>query len=354
MIEDAQGNLLNAEAEALVNTVNCVGVMGKGIALQFKQAYPEMNKAYEKACERGEVVPGTVQVWPTGQLNGPKYVINFPTKREWFRKSSYADIESGLVSLVTEVRRLGIASIALPPLGCGNGGLSWAKVRPMIAKAFEALPQVRVVLFAPAGAPATADRIINTERPKLTRARALFIAAIDRYSVLAYQITLLEIQKLAYFLQEAGEPLRLKHKKAAYGPYADNLNKVLETLEGHYIQGFDGERSPEKEIALSEGATTEAAAFLKDHSEALARLERVGTLIEGFETPYGMELLASVHFVAVRDEARATNADEAVAKVHAWNDRKKATMKPEHIQLAWSHLRSEGWISVRGTLTAAE
>ncbi|MBK8915706.1 MAG: macro domain-containing protein [Phycisphaerales bacterium] len=344
MIEDARGNLLNAEAEALVNTVNCVGVMGKGIALQFKQAYPEMNKAYERACERGEVVPGRVQVWPTGQLSGPKYIINFPTKREWFRKSSYGDIQSGLISLVAVVRRLGIASIAVPPLGCGNGGLSWAKVRPMIVEAFAALPEVRVLLFAPAGAPATTERVIKTERPKLTRARALFIAAIDRYSVLAYQITLLEIQKLAYFLQEAGEPLRLKHAKAPYGPYADNLNKVLETLEGHYISGFDGERSPEKEITLSEGATTEAAAFLKDEADARTRLDRVGRLIEGFETPYGMELLSSVHYVAVRDNVRATSAEDAVVRVHAWNDRKKATMKPEHIRIAWSHLQGDGWI----------
>lgn len=345
MIEDAQGNLLNAEAEALVNTVNCVGVMGKGIALQFKQAYPAMNKAYEKTCERGEMVPGRVQVWPTGQLSGPKYIINFPTKREWFRKSSYGDIKSGLVSLVAEVRRLGIMSIAVPPLGCGNGGLSWAKVRPMIVEAFASLPEVRVLLFAPIGAPVPTERVIKTERPKLTRARALFIAAIERYSVLAYQVTLLEIQKLAYFLQEAGEPLRLKHVKAQYGPYDDRLNKVLETLEGHFITGFDGERSPEKEIVLKEGATSAAVAILKDKDDAMARLDRVGRLIEGFETPYGMELLSSVHFVAVRDSALATSAEDAVVKVHAWNDRKKATLKPEHIRLAYSHLKSLGWLN---------
>jgi len=354
VIEETQGNLLNAEAEALVNTVNCVGVMGKGIALQFKQAYPEMGKAYEKACEQGEITPGRVQVWHTGALSGPKYIINFPTKREWFRKSSYADIQSGLVSLVEQIKRLGITSIAVPPLGCGNGGLSWDKVRPMILEAFAAVPAVRVLLFAPVGAPATAERVIRTKRPNLTRARALFISAIDRYSVLAYQITLLEVQKLAYFLQEAGEPLRLKHSKAQYGPYADNLNKVLETLEGHYISGFDGERSPEREITLSEGATAEAVAFLKNEMDAQSRLDRVGRLIEGFETPYGMELLSSVHFVAVRDEARATDAGDAVTKVHAWSDRKRATMKPEHIRLAWAHLESEGWIPASKNATAAE
>lgn len=345
MIEDAHGNLLQAEADALVNTVNCVGAMGKGIALQFKQAYPEMAKVYERACARGEVVPGRVQVWPTGQLSGPKYIINFPTKREWFRKSSYTDIQSGLVSLVAEVQGLGLESVAVPPLGCGNGGLSWDRVRPMIVQAFASLPEVRVLLFAPSGAPAAASRVINTKRPSMNRSRALFIAAIDRYSVLAYEITLLEIQKLAYFLQEAGEPLRLKYEKAQYGPYSDNLNKVLEILEGHFIAGFDGERNPKKSIALAADATAEAKVFLAGQADAQTRLDRVGRLIEGFETPYGMELLSSVHFVAVRDSDRAIDAADAVRKVHAWNPRKKATMSADHIRLAWTHLLSEGWMA---------
>lgn len=344
MIENAQGNLLQASAEALVNTVNCEGVMGKGIALQFKQAYPEMAKAYEKACERGQVMPGRMQVWETGSLSGPKYIINFPTKREWYRKSRYEDIQSGLAALVAEIQRLGIASIAVPPLGCGNGGLSWAKVRPMIESAFAALPGVRVLLFAPAGAPSTAERVVNTEKPKLTRARALFLAAIDRYSVLAYSITLLEIQKLAYFLQEAGEPLRLKFEKAHYGPYADNLNKVLEVLEGHYTHGFDGERSPEKEITLGADAAKDAGVFLAAETDAQPRLSRVAELIEGFETPYGMELLSSVHYVATHEAARATSADEAVQLVHGWNAHKQQAMSDEHIRLAWDHLRAREWI----------
>lgn len=344
MIEIAQGNLLHADADALVNTVNCEGVMGKGIALQFKQAYPEMAKVYEKACERGEVSPGRMLVWPTGAFHGPKCIINFPTKREWYKKSRYEDIERGLVGLVAEVRRLGIRSIAVPPLGCGNGGLAWRKVRPMIETAFAALPDVHVLLFAPAGSPATADRVVNTERPKLTRARSLFLAAIDRYSILAYSITLLEIQKLAYFLQEAGEPLRLKFQKAPYGPYADNLNKVLEVLEGHFVHGFDGERSPEKEIALAEGAAAEASDFLAREPDAQPRLSRVAQLIEGFETPYGMELLSSVHFVATNDSNQVSNEEEAIRLVHEWNDHKRHMMSGDHIRLAWNHLRDQGWI----------
>ncbi|MEM1165517.1 MAG: macro domain-containing protein [Planctomycetota bacterium] len=343
MIEDAKGNLLHADADALVNTVNCVGVMGKGIALQFKQAFPDMNKVYEKACKRGEIVPGRVHVWETGSLTGPQYIINFPTKREWYTKSRYADIESGLESLVGEIRRMHIESIAVPPLGCGNGGLAWSKVRPMIEEAFAALPGVRVLLYAPTGAPSTEDRVIRTKRPKLTRARALFISAIDRYSVLAYRVTLLEVQKLAYFLQEAGEPLRLSYKAKRYGPYAEALNKVLETLEGHYIRGFDGERAPSKELSLVDGAVRDADALLSGNPDAVDRLRRMGTLIEGFETPYGMELLSSVHYVTVHGEPRAADIDEAVDRVHAWSPRKAKTMKPQHIRLAWEHLNEHGW-----------
>jgi O-acetyl-ADP-ribose deacetylase (regulator of RNase III) len=343
MIENTKGNVLLAEAEALVNTVNCVGVMGKGIALQFKQAWPAMAEEYERLCRRGEMRPGQVQVWETRTLHGPKYIINFPTKREWFRRSVYADIASGLESLIQEIRERQIRSVAVPALGCGNGGLAWTKVRPMIEGAFAELPGVHVLLFGPGEEPPAESRVIRTERPALTKARALFIAAIDRYGALAYQVTQLEIQKLAYFLQEAGEPLRLRMQKGLYGPYADNLNKVLETLEGHYIRGYDGSRKPDRAIALTDTAASEAAEFLSKEPEARARLERVGELIEGFETPYGMELLSSVHYVVAHERPPATTADEALALVHDWNERKRKLLAAEHIHVAWDHLRSVGW-----------
>jgi O-acetyl-ADP-ribose deacetylase (regulator of RNase III) len=343
VIKNATGNVLLADAEALVNTVNCVGVMGKGIALQFKQAWPAMAEEYERLCRRGEMKPGQVQVWETRTLHGPKYIINFPTKRDWFKKSQYADIASGLESLVNEIRERQIGSVAVPALGCGAGGLTWAKVRPMIEDAFAELPGVEVMLYGPGKEPSSEGRVVRTKRPALTRARALFIAAIDRYSALAYQVTQLEIQKLAYFLQEAGEPLRLKTQKGLYGPYADNLNKVLETLEGHYIRGYDGNRKPDKEIVLTDSAASEAAEFLSRQPDARARLERVGELIEGFETPYGMELLSSVHYVAAHESPSANSADEAVAMVHAWNNRKRDLLASDHIRVAWDHLRSTGW-----------
>lgn len=149
MIERAHGNLLLADAEALVNAVNTDGYMGKGIALQFKMAYPDNFAAYRRACDQGELQPGRMLVYETGRLGNPRFIINFPTKRHWREKSRLEDIESGLQDLIIQVRRLGIRSIAIPPLGCGLGGLDWDVVRPLIQQAFREMPEVRVLLFEP-------------------------------------------------------------------------------------------------------------------------------------------------------------------------------------------------------------
>jgi O-acetyl-ADP-ribose deacetylase (regulator of RNase III) len=149
MIELRRGDLLKQNAEALVNAVNCVGVMGRGIALQFRQAFPENFKIYEAACKRGEVKPGEMLVFDTHQVTNPRYIINFPTKRHWRDQSRITDIESGLEALVEEVHDRGISSIAVPALGCGLGGLKWSEVRPRIEKAFAKVPDVQVWLFEP-------------------------------------------------------------------------------------------------------------------------------------------------------------------------------------------------------------
>ena len=348
MIEIGKGNVLEADAEALVNTVNCVGLMGKGIALQFKQAYPANFRAYEAACRAGEVAPGRMFIFDNGRLTNPRYVINFPTKRHWRGKSRLGDIHSGLEALVADVRRLGICSIAVPPLGCGLGGLDWGKVRPMIEQAFSRLPDVRVLLFEPTGTPDAKAMPVRTAHPHMTTARALFIKLMDAYAALGYSRTLLEVHKLAYFLQEAGEPLRLKYEAGHYGPYAANLNKVLEVMEGHFVRGYGDSQKPDAEIDLLPGAVEEATAYLAGRFESLARLERVTRLIEGFETPYGMELLASVHWVSHRGGpggyGPAPNAETAIAQMHAWNPRKQQVFKPEHIRTAWNHLDQGGWM----------
>jgi O-acetyl-ADP-ribose deacetylase (regulator of RNase III) len=278
MIQEIKGNIIKIDAEALVNTVNCVGIMGKGIALQFKQAFPENFKAYEKACSKDEVKPGKMFVYETGTIFNPKLIINFPTKRHWKGNSRIEDIESGLKSLIEEIQKREIQSIAVPPLGCGNGGLDWNVVRPMIVSAFEKVPNVQMFLMEPAGAPEARTMPVRTKPAEMTVARALFIKVIDQYLALAYRLTLLEIQKLAYFLQESGEKLKLNYEKGLYGPFAPNLNKVLERVEGHFTRGYGDSQKPDAELELLPNAVKQAEAFLTPFPDSLKRLERVAQL----------------------------------------------------------------------------
>ena len=347
LIDEAKGNLLRADADALVNTVNCVGFMGKGIALQFKQAYPQNFDAYRRACKSGEVRPGSMFVVETGSLISPRYIINFPTKRHWRGNSRIEDIRSGLLALVREVREREIQSVALPPLGCGNGGLDWADVRPLIEAAIADAPDVRWILFAPVETPDAKSMPVRTARPSMTPARALFIKLIERYSVHSYRRSLLEIQKLAYLLQESGEPLRLKYEAGHYGPYADNLNKVLERIEGHFTRGYGDSQNPNAQIELLSGAVEEANAVLSRMPESRARLERVSSLIDGFETPYGMELLATVHWVVTRMPNLDAQEDAVIEAVHEWSPRKANTLQPKHIRIAYDRLLACGWLDDR-------
>lgn len=342
-IELGQGNLLKADVDALVNTVNAEGVMGKGIALQFKKAFPDNFSAYERACKAGEVAPGRMHV--VRRVASPRFIINFPTKKQWRRPSKLEYIRDGLVDLVDQVRKLGIRSIAVPPLGCGNGGLDWSDVRPLIVAAFEVLPEVRVVLFEPAGAPAPSEIIDRRAKPAMTEARAALLSLMGQYVETGYEyrLSLLEVQKLAYFLQEAGQNLRLVYRPYLYGPYADDLRKALRNIEGHYTRGLgDGENSPETPIELLPNAVEEARAFLADHPDSERRRQRVAELIEGFETPLGMELLGTVHWV-MRHDANPEDPDEVVAKVQAWSARKCSQMKDGQVRAAWKRLHDQGW-----------
>ena len=346
MIDLVAGNLLEADAEALVNSVNTVGVMGKGVALQFRQAFPDNYAAYVRACKHNEVKPGLMFVVPSGTLGNPRYIINFPTKRHWRQKSRLSDIRLGLVDLVDVIKKLGIKSVALPPLGCGNGGLDWDDVRPAIEEALHPLAaDVNVLLFKPAGAPDPATMPVATLRPNMTPGRAGLLGVLGDYVVPGYRLALLEIQKLAYFLQAADQPLDLDYVKHKYGPYAEKLNHVLQRMEGHFIRGY-GDRSSNlgAQINLIEDAVTQARDFLANDPDTLSRFERVKRLIEGYETPYGLELLATVHWVATRiNILAASDVSQAVEGVHRWNKRKEDLFPGEHIRLAWGRLASQGW-----------
>ena len=345
MIEFKNGNIFEDEAEALVNTVNCVGVMGRGIALQFKKRYPENFASYEKACREKEIQPGKMFVFETGNMMNPQYIINFPTKRHWRGASRLEDIESGLVDLVKVIRERSIASIAIPPLGCGLGGLDWQLVRERMENAFHDLESVRFYLYPPNGSPAATEMARNCTVPAMTSGRAAMIELIKRYldGLLDPFITLLEVHKLLYFLQYSGEKLRLNYVKGPYGPYTDNLRHVLHRVEGYFISGYaDGGDAPDKQLQLVPGAEEEAKEFLRQHApETCLRINRVATLVDGFETPFGLELLATVHWVIVNESAHSIR--DVIRLVYSWNAHKRQ-FSERQINLAINRLAQNDWI----------
>ena len=345
MIQLEQGDILRADAEALVNTVNCVGVMGRGVALQFRKAFPENFNEYKASCDREELQPGRMLVHDLGRLVNPRYIINFPTKRHWKGKSRLEYVEAGLSALVEEVSKRGIRSLALPPLGCGLGGLDWKDVRPRIERAFREFFDVRVLLFEPKGTPEPEKMVKEKAVPKMTKGRASLLGLMRRYlaAVMDPVVSLLEIHKLLYFMQEAGEDLRLRYKKGLYGPYAENLRHVLSRIEGHFVIGYGaGDDRPDTQIEALPGVSEQAERYLATHPETRDRFDRVADLINGFETPFGMELLSTVHWVASREGS--TNIDHVIEKTYAWNDRKRIFTE-SHIGTAWSVLDRQGWLT---------
>lgn len=347
VIREAKGNLLAADTDALVNTVNTVGVMGKGIALQFKRAYPDMYKAYARAAKAGDVVPGRMFVWHTEAMTGPKLVINFPTKRHWRSPSLLTDIRAGLEDLARVVADSGIHSIAVPPLGCGNGGLNWGEVRPLIIEALGELP-VEIVLYPPNGAPRAAEMVEHRQKPKMSAGRAALLGLMSRYRQVTLEApSIIEVQKLMYFLQEAGEPLRLNYVKGIYGPYADNLRQVLTQLEGHYISGFgDGSAkvNEAEPLDLLDDGGAEASELVASTVGMTERLELVMAVIMGFESAYGLELLASVYWVANHDQGAAESPALATELISGWTPRKSWLFTPEHVRRAWETLHEQGWL----------
>lgn len=316
MIRYARGNLLEAEVEALVNTVNTVGIMGKGIALMFKEAFPENFRLYAGACKRGEVELGRMFVTQRSALTGPRWIINFPTKKHWRDRTQLAWVRSGLEDLRRVLLEKQIRSLALPPLGCGNGGLDWAKVRPLIEQVLGDLASVEVLVFEPTDRYQNVAKRVGVET--LTPARALIAELVRRYWILGIECSMLEIQKLAWFLdrqiqlQGLRSPLQLEFLAHKYGPYADRLRHVLDGLDGSYLRSEVRipDAKPTDVIAFDDTKRERVDLYLKTEAgEYLPALEGASATIEGFESPLGMELLATVDWLLCREGRRAEVGD---------------------------------------------
>jgi O-acetyl-ADP-ribose deacetylase (regulator of RNase III) len=325
MITFTTGNLLESKAEALVNTVNTVGVMGKGIALMFKEAFPENLARYEAACKLKEIAVGRMFVTRRDNLIGPKWIINFPTKKHWRHRSKIEWIVDGLEDLKRIITENNIHSIAMPPLGSGNGGLDWYAVRPKIESALGGLQEVDVIVFEPTSQYQNLSKRSGVE--KLTPARALVVELVRRYWILGIECTLLEIQKLAYLLErnilERGlaNPLNLQFSADRYGPYADRLKHLLNNLDGSYLHCEErlADAGPFDAIRFDDTKKDKVAAFLATTEAKAYRqaLEDTTKTIDGFESPLGMELLATVDWILHHDPTKPS-IDSIKAALRNW------------------------------------
>jgi O-acetyl-ADP-ribose deacetylase (regulator of RNase III) len=325
MLKLIQGNLLLARTEAVVNTVNTVGVMGKGIALAVKETYPLAFSEYEAACRAGHVQIGRMFVSENKTLDGPRWIIHFPTKKHWRNPSKLEWIEAGLADLRNLILERGIHSIAVPPLGCGQGGLAWSDVRPLIESALGNLPDVEVQLFEPTATYHTPRKRSGGE--KLTPARALVSEAVRRYAVLGIECSYLEVQKLAYFLERCvqmlnlKDPLRMSFKADRYGPYSDRLRHLLNELDGAWLVSEKrlADAGPMDRIHFRDDRREELAEYFKSDMAADYRpvLDQLSNIIDGFESPLGMELLATVDWLLVRENAEA-NIEGIRRALAAW------------------------------------
>lgn len=313
MIHYTQGNLLEADVDALVNTVNTVGVMGKGIALMFKERFPKNMQAYAKACKADDVVTGKMFVTQTGELMGPQWIINFPTKQHWRAKSKMEWVEDGLEDLRRFITEKQIKSIAIPPLGAGNGGLDWKDVKPKVEQALAELSDVEILVFEPTAKYQNVAK--KTGVNKLTPARALVAELVRRYWILGMECSLLEIQKLAWFLQRVIEKqglkneLKLKFEANNYGPYANNLDHLLNALDGSYLKS--DKRIPDCDpldvIAFNDGKRKQVEVYLNSEGkDFLPALEKASEIIDGFESPFGMELLSTVDWLLEMEGCEST------------------------------------------------
>lgn len=339
------GDMFSEPVDAIVNTVNCVGVMGKGVALEFKHRWPENYKVYKAACAAKTLKPGRILIHENRRLfgdNGPRFLVNFPTKAHWRSPSKLSYIEEGLDALVHEIRRYGITSIALPPLGCGNGGLDWRDVKPMIAEKLSALKDVKIVAFSPKE---NADQPEFDERASLAmnRARATLLKALSELEVhFDGSFDRLSLQKIVYFLQALGVDFRLNFQKNLYGPYSEPLKKAFMSLERHgMIAGFF---TGDRRAHVTPAGCAAADAHLQEAGISVDdAILKLGHLVQGYEGPYGMELLSSVHWLV--DNEKHYPVEKVIEALRNWSDHKNNSFDEASIRAAYVRLIEDGLIN---------
>lgn len=334
--------MMQSGAEALVNTVNTVGVMGKGIALQFKEAFPNNNKAYIDACKNKELLPGKLLTfWDENLQLGKKLIINFPTKIHWRYPSKYEYIEKGLIALRELLQKEKIKSIAIPPLGSGNGGLDWNKVKPMIEQALSGL-NTEIMIYEPNDAiKAILQKQEVKKEVKLTSARASLLYVLFAFESMGEYSSLFAANKLAYFLQRKGQKLNLDFVAHHYGPYAIGVEKVLYHLNGVYLKGMEqGIIKPFEPLHLNYEKWADIKQFVDSElsNEDSERVKSLVQFLSGFTSELSLEILATVDFIISKNPQYSI--DDVMESIADWNIRKRELFKRNYVELSYNYLKN--------------
>ncbi|WP_456304780.1 type II toxin-antitoxin system antitoxin DNA ADP-ribosyl glycohydrolase DarG [Acetobacter oeni] len=340
-IRTKKGDMFSEPVGALVNTVNCVGVMGKGVALEFKNRWPANFRAYKSLCDAKGLSPGQVFVFDTKELfasEGPRYLINFPTKAHWRSKSKIEYIEDGLDALVEAIQEHEITSIAIPPLGCGNGGLDWTDVRPLIEAKLSSLSDVEIVLFAPKNATDVPEHV-HSSLP-MTFQRAILLKALndlERYFNGSFDR--ISLQKIAYFLQALGVDFKLRFARNLHGPYSETLKLAYISMERRGM--IDGFLSGERQSHVTPSGCAVANEFLNQAGTAASDIiDRLNKLVQGYESPYGLELLSSVHLLAHHEGHFPV--EKIIREMQGWSEAKRNQFSEDAIRAAYDRLKDDG------------
>jgi O-acetyl-ADP-ribose deacetylase (regulator of RNase III) len=338
MIHYITGNILESNAQALINTVNTVGVMGKGIALQFKKAYPNNFNAYQKACKQCNIGIGKLFVTRESNLNSEeKIIINFPTKKDWSKSSEYSFIEKGLDNLVQVIEQQNIKSVALPPLGAGNGGLDWENVKKIIEKKLNGL-NVEITVYEPTR---EIKEYLKTERVKLTEARALLLYVLFDLVSNGEYVSEFSSEKVCYFLQKFGAEkyFNLLFTPQFYGPYSGIVRRVLNRLNGSYITGYsDMNKKPFDILLLVADGYENVKSYITSNPELSEIAEKTTKFLDGFYSDYALELLSSIDYIIT--ENNTFDKHVITQKLTEWSDRKRSVFsKQEHIDFSINYLK---------------
>ena len=338
MIIYKRGNILESEAEALINTVNTQGVMGKGIALQFKNTFPNNYKLYHDACKNGKFKIGDLLVFEdNGLIVGKKIIINFPTKTSWRKPSEYSYIEKGLDELIKVIEKNNIKSVAIPPLGSGNGGLDWNIVKNLIEDKLSLLP-ISIHIYEPS---TKIQETLKAERVKLTDARAMLLFMMYELVKNGEFVSEFSSEKICYFLQRFGaeKHFKLEYKPNFYGPYSGKVKYVINYLNGSYIMGYSSmDKKPFESLELIPDGYEKVLQYINANPELSDIVYKTKEFLDGFYSDFALELLSTVDYISIEKESFEINIIKS--ELENWSKRKRTFFSNDRfINISINHLQ---------------